>query len=126
MMSSQELTPRSSALSVGANLDIAGPNGLTKVASAGEVIRVDCDGIRSCLDIAAAGPGQAWRHRGTRSLHEALERAQLTLELRALGLLVVRLGRGARPTVWARLARTPGIELGLFGVGVGLLSKLLR
>lgn len=87
----------------------------------GEHIAVQADGDRMVVDLAtlesgrrllASYPFSAGRSpEPTNRLHEALEIAGVTLEVRLRGETIVRMGEGARPGRLGRLLNLEGIEL---------------
>lgn len=87
----------------------------------GEDVSVQADGRRIVVDLATLEAGQRMlaghpfsavrRPASTGRLHDVLQIAGLTLEVRLRGDTIARMGAGARPGRVAQFLRLDGIEL---------------
>lgn len=113
-------------LAIDAAVELQSDRGNVDVVGKDRRIVVRADGIRSALALLRCGPGDAFRLSGIRLGHRGLLRAGLTAELRLGRLLLGRVGADAEPNLAARLAGIPEIELGSWGLALGLCDRLTR
>jgi len=99
-------------LDVRADLQIAIDGETVDVQADGDHVVVDLPSLRAGRRILAADPISASRRpRATSRVHDALQIAGLTVEVRLQGETVARVGRDATPGRLARLLNLDGIEV---------------
>lgn len=99
-------------LEVLADLQVAVDGEAVNVQADGDHVVVDLPSLRAGRRILAAYPiSSAKRPRSTDRLHDALQIAGLTVEVRLQGETVARIGEGAQPGRLARLLNLGGIEV---------------
>lgn len=92
-----------------------------RLAVDGEDINIQADGNRIVVDLPSLRAGRRLlaaqpfsgdrRSRSTEQLHDALQIAGLTAEVRLQGDVIARIGAGARPGRLGRLLSVDGIEV---------------
>ena len=112
-------------LVVETDLEISGPIGPISVRGLSDSIRADISQFTTCLGLVRFGRGHGSRSRAIRGLQATMKGAGLTIEARWNHLRLARVGREARPTLTARLVRTPEIELTALGLCILLLAQLI-
>ncbi|HKL89511.1 MAG TPA: hypothetical protein VJ884_10950 [Salinibacter sp.] len=99
-------------LEVLADLQVAIDGEAIDVQANGDRVVVDLPSLRAGRRILAAYPfSSAKRPRSTDRLHDALQIAGLTVEVRLQGETVARIGEEAQPGQLARLLNLNGIEV---------------
>jgi len=98
-------------LEVLADLQLAVDGEPIDVRATGDHIVVDVPSLRAGRRLLMSGPFATDRARTTDRLHEALQIAGLSAEVRLQGDPVARIGAGARPGALARLLGIDGVEV---------------
>jgi hypothetical protein len=99
-------------LEVLADLRLAVDGENINIQADGERIVVDLPSLRAGRRLLAAQPlSGSRRPQSTEQLHDALEIAGLTAEVRLQGDVIARIGAGAQPGRLGQLLRMGGIEL---------------
>lgn len=98
-------------LDVLADLRLAVDGEPIEIRGTGDHIVVDLPSLRAGRRLLASGPFVTDRAQTTGRLHEALDLAGLTVEIRLRGDPVARLGAGARPGALGRILNLDGVDV---------------